>query len=449
MRVLLDAHCLFKGYYMNLVLKSNEPIVELAGSDYSQFYINEIEKYVIILKSSYKFYIFDELELAWFKRVVEGKNLNEIFANGKEIDNFNVFLQQIIGVLKQDNEIRKYRIMRSNDFSIKIDLTKLCNLSCTHCFQDESYNSSPVNYLNYEDLKYFILNIHNKLPDNINIEITLSGGEALLYPDITELISYIKKIPRTTSIVLLTNGILLKKKLHDIDKLDYVQFSLDGITKDVYETRRNGADFSDLMESISYAQGKEKKIGFNITIGKDNKNDIKNNLFDFIKLYNLQGKIDINFTKMMDIGLAKKNDLCITNTEFNLFLYDLLLSYKKVFNINKKFKFINNMAINCNIDQHINISYDSKIWMCGFANKIGITDINNFDLENYSLFVNKYYHSTSVDSLQECSECIIRYHCKGRCKIHRDKSFKCNEDIFKAGLINLVNQRMFGFKIGD
>ena len=118
-------------------------------------------------------------------------------------------------------EIAVSRLLKQNSYLIDIPITDLCNLNCAGCLSFSSLAKSP-NHVTIEELVKSVKHI-----EEIGCSpcaYTLSGGEPLLYPDLKELISSLKEVTNKP-INILTNGILIKKRINDIQGIDMVCFS--------------------------------------------------------------------------------------------------------------------------------------------------------------------------------------------------------------------------------
>lgn len=113
------------------------------------------------------------------------------------------------------------RHLKKNSYLIDIPITDLCNLNCAGCLSFSSLSKSP-NHVKIEELVKSVKHL-----EEIGCSpsaYSLSGGEPLLYPDLKELISSLKEVTNTP-INILTNGILIKKRINDILGINMVCFS--------------------------------------------------------------------------------------------------------------------------------------------------------------------------------------------------------------------------------
>jgi len=161
--------------------------------------------------------------------------------------------------------------------SITLFLTYRCNLSCKMCGQWGDYGITKREKLNPKEELDF--NTYKNLINNISFfkpNITLFGGEPLLYPQCIDLIRYIKS--KKMHCVLITNGFLLEdfaKKLVE-SNLDELNISIDG-PRDLHDSIRGHYGLFDritsgieLINKIKKDKLKKPLINIQCTITKYN-----------------------------------------------------------------------------------------------------------------------------------------------------------------------------------
>lgn len=107
--------------------------------------------------------------------------------------------------------------------SVHLNITNKCNLRCKYCYFFDDEISLSKSEPTYEELIEYM-----DQAEEIGAKlIVISGGEALLHPDIFKLLNY-----GNTPKMLLTNGILLDEdninKLNNIKTLKDIKISFDG-----------------------------------------------------------------------------------------------------------------------------------------------------------------------------------------------------------------------------
>lgn len=162
--------------------------------------------------------------------------------------------------------------MNIKKLTIEYHLVDSCNLKCAGC---SHYSSllDKLTYIELEDIINDLTLLKNKIGDNL-ITLRLLGGEPLLHPQICECLTAIRNIFPLCNIVIVTNGILLKKMSDEffnicrtshieIDITDYKLFNVEeilnklkdlGITTKAY--RNSSKNFIWRYKHIRLTEGK-------------------------------------------------------------------------------------------------------------------------------------------------------------------------------------------------
>jgi len=215
-------------------------------------------------------------------------------------------------ILNQQEIKDKKIILKSKPLSLKLDITANCQLKCIMCLSE---NKRDVTL----DFKYISKII--KLHGNELISVQWMGGEPTTHPDFEKIISYTNSFGIMQTIT--TNGLLLKAELAEkLIKFNAdITISIDGSTKELYESIRCGANFETLVSNIENLNKLRKKynhtghFGINFCIIQQNYDDVFNMVhfakkysfqdIYFIKVtnkYRLTGQDDIKFTKVFNIA---------------------------------------------------------------------------------------------------------------------------------------------------
>lgn len=186
----------------------------------------------------------------------------------------------------------------------RLEITTRCNLNCMHCGAAE-YRTSRE-WTTEEALESF--------NDMISCGVTsfgFLGGEPFIRADILELLSYLDQ--RGIRSLITTNGLLLDEEtidfLADLKFLNGISFSIDGASRDVYETIRGKNTYEKMITNVQrlVAKKKEKKSPFSIGL-----TCVVNrlNAFESEALVELADENDLESVGFMSIvwsGNAKKN----------------------------------------------------------------------------------------------------------------------------------------------
>ncbi|MDD3064904.1 MAG: radical SAM protein [Endomicrobiaceae bacterium] len=181
--------------------------------------IDEMQKYILSDNYSYA----EELAQKIIKKLPDKKQMiDNILLNEKEI-------------------LQKKELLESKPRILEITLTNRCNLKCIMC---ENIKSVPWELA--ENTKNEIIELMPYLE-----QVLWLGGEVFLYKHFDELFDIANK--HNVKQIISTNALLLNDNI--IKKLvDYnveLSISVDGVTKEIYEKIRLGANFDNLIAKIN------------------------------------------------------------------------------------------------------------------------------------------------------------------------------------------------------
>lgn len=151
-------------------------------------------------------------------------------------------------------------------FVIQWHITHMCNLRCSHCYQQEYQSHTPTEQL------YGILDkICRFLEGKTCIgQINLTGGEPLLHPEFFPLAREIRN--RGFRLGILTNGTLidgeLARKLAGLEPV-FVQVSLDG-NEQTHDAIRGGGSFRRTLAGIDLLKKHRIRVLVSFTAQKEN-----------------------------------------------------------------------------------------------------------------------------------------------------------------------------------
>lgn len=154
------------------------------------------------------------------------------------------------GMEIQDINMQLYKNKSITSFRptvIWIEPTALCNLKCIMCPHEGDGLQRKKDLMKMDLYKKIIDEVKEWRP----VLKLFHTGESLIHPKLGEMIKYAKESGCFT--MLNTNATLLtNQKIEMIldSGLDYISFSFDGATKEVYEKIRIGGDFDKTLQNI-------------------------------------------------------------------------------------------------------------------------------------------------------------------------------------------------------
>lgn len=173
-----------------------------------------------------------------------------------------------------------YHPLQNKKFPLVLMLEPLhaCNLTCTGCGRIREYRPTITQKLSLSEC----LRAVDECPAPV---VTICGGEPLLYPEIPELVEQV--LARDRYIYLCTNGLLLRKRLHEFrpDPRFYFNIHLDGLEQTHDAAVERPGVFREAIQAIRAAKQAGFKVSTNTTVYKDT--DMKEiaELFEYLKQF--------------------------------------------------------------------------------------------------------------------------------------------------------------------
>lgn len=253
----------------------------------------------------------------------------------------------------------------------QIEITNKCNLSCLHCF-NASGAPHPDELTTQE-----IFSLLDTLSPMGVYQVTFTGGEPLLHPDIFEIVEHARKAPMAVDIF--TNGTLLTEDtIKQFEKLKIRQFniSLDSVNRSIHDTFRGkkGA-LQQTLQGISLL--KEAGLPFKLSICLSQLN--KEGITDILKYFNIQSQEDFQIIPVKFSG-RNVDGLAVSPGEYYTVLVEQFNYFKRfpqgVFEFSER-------SGECSIARNtIGIKFDGTVLPCPACHKdMGVGNIRDTDLE--------------------------------------------------------------------
>lgn len=172
-------------------------------------------------------------------------------------------------------------------------LTSECNLRCKHCLYQDSVN----NYNSRNDLSHErVIELIDEIDEMGIIKVALTGGEIFLREDIFDILTKFKSkniaLTLFTNATLITDEVITKLKAILNPKVDSLQVSLDGATKETHEKTRGKDTYEKTIQGIK----KLIKAGFSVVVACVATNY---NISELLELYELARALNV---KTLSIG---------------------------------------------------------------------------------------------------------------------------------------------------
>lgn len=416
------------------------------------FAIKEVDdKFVVLSPETGNWIVLDNKAEVAILSEINGKPIGDI------IDGENSEIARKVITLLLAREFAGINETVMSKYELKMDgmqiyLTHGCNLRCKHCYMYAG--NASRNEMNVEQWK----NVLRLFKANGGKNVTMSGGEVMLFNGFPELVEYAHHLGLVT--LIYTNGILWTESL--IKRLapciSSVQVSIDGYNEETNAVVRGKHNFDKACNAVvAFAKyGVEVKIA--TTFIFDNiTDDVEIEYKRFTEVLNKKaGKVlEFHLTK----SLIKGREVNYTK-EQNKQIAKLMLSVQNSISPNSNLvNFIeghepNVLEKSCGYGK-ITVDSNGDMYLCSTIEYL--KPIGNVLKENFEQVFQKaksYSVLSDVEHLEECRECELRYICNGGCRLEngiiKDHVFerdKCSEEFKRDLLKQMKDSFVYYFKI--
>lgn len=299
--------------------------IVLKNNTYIHWWGKEI---VLIFEEGY--YKLNKLETYFVKKILCDNCKEHILTNiqkelmvtESEAESFVLRFMSNYSQIFEYQEENKARINISGEenkfypFELHISLTSFCNHRCMHCYKNAGINGENINY---NAIVNFLRFMNEKVPF-----LTLSGGDAMIYPQIKELI---KEFGTSYQICILSSGYEIKE-----DMVEVLKCASRGVYVSIYSAYSNIHDkfvgvknsYSNIMKNIKKLCEAGVSVGVTTILTETNEDDIVN----LVQILSEKKVKQISIGTVSNLGRAKENGLSSTNKE---------ILFNKIEEIQKRF----------------------------------------------------------------------------------------------------------------
>lgn len=159
-----------------------------------------------------------------------------------------------------------------NDFFIGLELTRHCNLRCSHCFRADLDQVSEIPFETVEKILKEAKSYHRP-------HIAMTGGETTLHSRFSDILNLITRYGYTFHFV--TNGWNYKTLFRDLYPLFGdprwvgVSYSLDGATAETHDAIRGKGSFNRVLGAIAVAATHKLEVVVQMIVHRNNRHEME------------------------------------------------------------------------------------------------------------------------------------------------------------------------------
>lgn len=340
-------------------------------------------------------------------------------------NNFNDFVNNIKGKFNFKIKSPKSKVSAKIIFSMTSD----CNLACPYCYVR---GGEKKEYLSFQTAKKVIDFVLEDKKIN-KILIQFFGGEpSLNFNEIKKIIDYIEKVKggRVINYELSTNGVLDDEKIEyflSLNNLTWI-ISLDG-TKEIHEKQRplrhKGSSYDSTLKTIKKVISKKRKLKIRTTVTSLNVHLLPKIIEHFAEI----GIKLVHFEPFNPMGRGKYLKWLPDPEDYiKNFLQAMIVAKRYKIKITQFgiFDLFNPSPYPCVSDHKYKLVVmpnNKDILFClgaqeefgDIVNILKVGEISKGKLEIDKKKLINLPYSFSVESVEQCKNCFIKYICKGIC----------------------------------
>lgn len=298
---------------------------------------------------------------------------------------------------------------------LNIYLTNACNLRCPHCFMR---SGKP---LANELPKHEWLRILSEFKAEGGESVTFSGGEPLMNPDFESILTHAHHIGLSTTI--LSNGILWTEE--QITRLSpfisEIQISIDGFDEHSNAKIRGAGHFDRVVRNVILMANSGIRTSVATTFTFQNLQDDTPERYAQM-IHHIKSQCNHPVFFKLSKKILQGRNTHYTEAE-NREFYNRIIAIENQVDPNAKYvNFMeghtpNQADRNCGFGG-ISIGADGEVYYCNRISEVeSYGNILGRPVKPFMVQGHQLHMQTSVDQLEPCRSCHLRYICFGGCRI--------------------------------
>lgn len=360
----------------------------------------------------------NDFQRSLLERLIKGDTIGDIYqliTTTQQITDFKQLLAAITARNFASTTEVPAPIYHEGYRMLNIYLTNACNLRCPHCFMRSGQpfkNELP---------KDEWLRILSEFKAEGGESVTFSGGEPLMNRDFDAILRHASTIGLATTV--LSNGILWTKDRIDAlaPFISEIQISIDGFDEDSNAKIRGVGHFDRVVRNVILManSGIRTSVATTFTF-KNLQDDAPERYAQMIKTIKSQCQLPVFFKLSKKILQGRETHY--TEAE-NRDFYNRIIEIENQVDANAKYTNYmeghtpNQADRNCGFGG-ISIGADGEVYYCNRISEVETYgNIQGQPLKPFMQQGHQLHLLTSVDHIEPCKSCHLRYICFGGCRI--------------------------------
>jgi radical SAM protein with 4Fe4S-binding SPASM domain len=293
---------------------------------------------------------------------------------------------------------------------MRIHLTKLCNLSCAHCYADSSPQAVTRGQMEVDRW----LKVIDHFADAGGERVLFTGGEALTYRGCEDL--FARAHERGLDVTLFSNGLLIDRHLDAIKRyVDQVQISIDGPDADTNDPIRGPGTFERAKRAVDTLLDEGVSVRISMVVMEANIAAVRRDFLPFARQW-----ADRGVEWRLGYGVAKHGrgeDL-----GDGLEIHDVRPVVDELMREleGEVGPTIARSTNGCGYAEQIVVAPDGSIHPCHLLDG-AVTHVEDQPMDALIELLKRTADDYSVDNTMGCNGCDIRHLCGGGCRVLNGK----------------------------
>jgi len=333
-------------------------------------------------------------------------------------DEARIVFSRVLTEIDDKSFYRQFTADQEHSFAeLRLYLTQGCNLRCRHCYK---FAGRPRDRELTQAEIESVIRQHAEMGGE---SVLVSGGEPFLRRAVLLPILSLSRHLGLKS-VLLTNGVLLRNTdvLALRDTVDEVQVSLDGPTPEIADSVRGRGNYDSVLSAIEQLVGAGLKVFVAMTPLPDTIEGFEKHMHDFVAHFRARfgERVILRLSRALEAGreLTKPSRAYARQFERRVLAIEAhALGDGYGQQIDAAFYELGIRMTTCGIGHTLAVESDGNVYPCDLMQSHPVGNVRTDKLRIIADRLWAISSEYSVDRVNVCRQCDLRYLCGGTCRL--------------------------------